>query len=200
MIEISYVYEDEPTYLVMLKMLEQFPSQFNMTNAIHCHGFGKIKKHITAYNNAAKLGYWFVITDLDRAECAPTLIHEWLPNGIHPHLIFRVAVREIESWLIADRENLASFFSISPNLVPSLPDTLPDPKQTVITLARKSKKRNIREGIPPVDTFASIGPGYNNELRNFIQNHWNIENALKHSPSFNKALQALRKIVEHEKE
>jgi hypothetical protein len=197
MIDITCVYEDEPTHLIILKMFEQFPDGFSEFCSIPCHGFSKIKRNILAYNNAAQFGYWFVITDLDRGECAPSLIKEWLPNGHNPKMLFRVAVREVESWLLADRENFATFFSISQALVPLLPDTISDPKQTVIALARKSRKRNIREGIPPIDKYATIGPGYNNEFRDFIQNHWDIENARSHSPSLEKTLRALGKLLEN---
>jgi hypothetical protein len=64
MIHLTCVYEDEPTHLVMLKMLEQFPGCFNESTSISCHGFGKIKKNIKAYNNAARYGYYFMLCEI----------------------------------------------------------------------------------------------------------------------------------------
>jgi hypothetical protein len=195
MIYITCVYEDEPTHHVMLKMFNQFHNSFSEGVSIFCNGFGKIKKNIMAYNKAAKYGYYFVITDLDNEGCAPSLIEKWLPANRNDQLLLRVAVHEIESWLLADRESFSSFFAISREIIPARPDTLADPKQTVISLAKKSRKRSIRNAFVPIDDHASIGPGYNLEFRNYIQNHWNIAVARKHSPSLEKAMIALSKIA-----
>jgi hypothetical protein len=180
----------------MLKMLKQFPGCFAESTSIPCHGFGKIKKNIKAYNNAAKHGYFFVVTDLDtKYTCAPLLIEDWLPVQRSDQLLFRVAVREVESWLLGDRKSFASFFSIGRGLVPSMPDTLKDPKHIVIELAKKSKKRSIRNAIVPRDNYASIGPGYNLAFQDYIRNYWNITTARQHSPSLDKAMRALNKIA-----
>jgi hypothetical protein len=169
MIYLTCVYEDELTHLAMLKMLEQFPGCFSESVSIPCYGFGKIKRNIKAYNNAARYGYYFIVTDLDtKYECAPLLIEDWLSVQRNDQLLFRVAVREVESWLLGDRKNFSTFFSISRKLVPSMPDTLEDPKNTVISLARKSKKRSIREAVVPRDDYASIGPGYNFVFQDYI--------------------------------
>jgi len=66
MIYCTSVYEDEITHQVMLKIYESFQGDFTEFKAIHCHGKGKIKKQINAYNNAAQHGYYFVIVDLDK--------------------------------------------------------------------------------------------------------------------------------------
>jgi hypothetical protein len=198
MIYFTCVYEDEPTHLIMQKIFEQFPGCFAESTSIHCHGFGKIKKNIRAYNHAAKHGYYFVITDLDsNYGCAPLLINEWLPVQRNDQLIFRVAVREIESWLLADKKSFAAFFSVSHDLILSEPDTITDPKYAVIALAKRSKKRSIREAIVPIDNYASIGPGYNLVFQDYIQNHWDIAAARQHSPSLDKALLALGRIEKY---
>jgi hypothetical protein len=196
MIYLTCVYEDDPTHLAMVKMLKQFPGCFFESVSIPCHGFGKIKKNIRAYNNAARYGCYFVITDLDRKyDCAPLLIDDWLPDQRNDQLIFRVAVREIESWFLADRKGFAAFFSVSRELIPPKPDAAADPKLTVISLARGSKKRSIREAVVPVDDYASIGPGYNLVFQDYIQNYWDIAAARQHSPSLDRALRALGRIA-----
>ena len=196
MIYLTSVFEDEITHQVMLKMYDFFQGYFKESRAISCKGNGKIKRQINAYNMAAKHGYYFIITDLDDDfNCAPSLIRDWFPGQLNKQLLFRVAVHEIESWLLADRENFASFFSVSHDLVPVKPDNESDPKSTVIALARKSRKREIRESIIPVDDYASIGPGYNIQFQFFIQNKWNIDSARKNSPSLDKAIIMLGKIA-----
>jgi hypothetical protein len=151
MIYFTSVYDDEITHQVMLKIYEFFQGCFSESKAIPCRGNGKIKKQINAYNRAAEHGYYFVITDLDNYDCAPSLRKNWLSVKPHNQLLFRVAVHEVESWLLADRENFASFFSISQNLVPLNPDNEADPKGTIITKNKKSRKKEIREAIVPVD-------------------------------------------------
>ena len=196
MIYCTSVYEDEITHQIMLTIYNFFQGYFSELRAIPCHGSGKIKKQIKEYNYAAQYGYFFVITDLDDGyECAPLLISDWLPGQHTDQLLFRVAVHEIESWLLADRENFASFFSISQHLVPLQPDNEMDPKRIVISLAKRSKKREIREAIVPIDDYASIGPGYNTQFQNFIQNIWDIDSARKNSPSLDKAIKSLERIA-----
>ena len=196
MIYFTSVYEDEPTHQVMLKLYESFQGYFAESVAIPCRGKGKIKKQIGAYNNAAKYGYYFVIADLDTEyKCASSLIQDWLPGRRASQLLFRVAVREVESWLLADRENFAAFFSVSKQLIPLNPDSETDPKRTVIALAKKSRKRDIREDIVPIDDYAAIGPGYNIQLQSFIQNVWNIDSARKNSQSLDRAVKSLEKMA-----
>jgi hypothetical protein len=197
MIYITCVYEDEPSHQAMLKMLSCFPDDYTESAAIPCHGFGKIRKNIVAYNLAARHGHYFVLTDLDAAyKCAQDLINQWLPYERSPQLIFRIAIHEIESWFLADRDSFASFFSVSKARLPLSADTLPDPKQTVFNLVRRSRKRQIREAILPIDKDARIGPGYNTEFCDFIQNYWNIERARLLSPSLDKAMAALEKMTQ----
>ena len=200
MIYCTSVYEDEPTHQVMLRLYQFFQGCITESNAIPCRGNGKIKKQIRAYNTAAKYGYYFIITDLDTTyQCAPSLIKDWLPEQGSSQLLFRVAVHEIESWLLADRGNFAAFFSISQKLVPLNPDSEADPKRTVISLAKRSRKREIREAIVPIDNYVSIGPGYNMQFQNFIQNIWNIDSARKNSQSLDRAIRSLEKITRREK-
>ena len=196
MIYITSIYEDAVTHQVILKIYDHL-GVFTEYRAIPCNGKGKIKKQIKAYNNAAQYGYYFIIADLDNEyDCAPLLINDWLPDTRSKRLLFRIAVHEVESWLLADRENFAAFFSINKKLIPQEPDNIMDPKLTVISLAKKSRKREIRDAIVPVDSYASIGPEYNNKLQNFVYSFWDINSARKYSPSLNKAVKSLEKIIE----
>ncbi|MCL2479675.1 MAG: DUF4276 family protein, partial [Treponema sp.] len=173
---------------------------FSESMTIPCRGKGKIKKNINGFNNAAKNSYFFVITDLDNEyQCAPSLVQDWLSNKPVSQLLFRVAVHEIESWLLADRENLATFFSISKQIIPLNPDNEVDPKRTLISLAKRSRKRDIREAIVPIDDYANIGPEYNIKLQSYIQNTWNIGSARRNSPSLDGAIKSLEKIACWEK-
>ena len=82
-----------------------------------------LRKLINGYNQAAHFPPWVVLVDLDRDnDCAPDLKAEWLPEPA-PHMCFRVAVRAVEVWLLADRESLAKFLSVNISQLPLHPET-----------------------------------------------------------------------------
>jgi len=196
MIYFYCVYEDALTWAVIQKLLVQYPEHFQIQGNIPCGGFGRIRKKIKAYNNAAKNNYFFIITDLDDDECAPTLLKEWLPEGPNQKMLFRVAVREIEAWLLADRENFAKFIGVSKDLITMKPDDISDPKNEIISLVRRKSRRSLRNDIVPVNQHDQHGFGYNAQLGDFVNNHWDITNASKYSPSLEKAVKALQKLTE----
>lgn len=67
-------------------------------------------------------------------ECPPAVVTAWLPQP-STNLLLRVVVPMIESWLLADREGLAAFLGVSPALLPTMPETLINPKQALVNLA-----------------------------------------------------------------
>jgi hypothetical protein len=72
------------------------------------------------------------LVDLDRdVECAPPLCEKWVPQP-GPYLCFRVAVREVEAWLMADSESLASFLKVARHRVPPHPEQLLEPKTEMV--------------------------------------------------------------------
>jgi hypothetical protein len=81
-----------------------------------------LRKRIGGYDAAAQHAPWLVVVDLDdECACEPELVHAWLPaRAIDMRL--RVAVRQIESWLLADRAAAAKFFSVAQSHVPADPD------------------------------------------------------------------------------
>jgi hypothetical protein len=101
-----------------------------------------------------------------------------------------VAVREVESWLLADREGFAQFLGINDVLVPDQPDKVADPKQTLINLARRSRRRALKQSIVPRPGSTAIqGPDYNGCLGDFVRSQWNSNAAKDRSPSLNRAWQ-----------
>jgi len=133
-----------------------------------------------------------VLTDLDMGECAPTLLNEWLLVPAHHNLLFRVAVREVESWVLADRDRFAKFIGIRKTLVPVNADAIDDPKSCLINLTRKSRKRNLREDIVPIEgSTAKQGPDYNGRLISFVEEFWNPYEAMHNSPSLERAIKAV---------
>ncbi|MEP0859270.1 hypothetical protein [Trichocoleus sp. DQ-U1] len=191
-IPINLVVEDALSEAVLKEMLKQSQRPFSVGNCLHGRGNGYIKKNISGLNHGAKGMPYLVLTDLDNAECPLSLISSWLPQPRHPNLIFRVAIKEVEAWLLAHREAFAEFLNISVNLIPGDVDEIPDPKQLLINLARKSKKRNLRDAIvPDSNSTAKIGKDYNGQLIQFVQQNWQVEPAQASSGSLQRAMNAL---------
>ncbi len=161
-------------------------------------GFGQLKKMAPKLvQMCGKAGLFaFVMTDLDRDECAPSLIRCWF--SINPplpdSLIFCVAVREVEAWLLADRDNLADFLGIAKTNFSAEPENLDYPKRHLLDVIRsKGRKRFHRDMLPKGN--AHIGPEYNRVLCDFVENHWSIDKAQQCSPSLQRTVNALRRIA-----
>jgi hypothetical protein len=91
-----------------------------------------------------------LMTDLDHVECAPVLIDDWC--GRHPlpkNMLFRVAVREVEAWLLADREGFSKYSGVPVEKIPRNPESLDDPKQMLMKLIRRYGYRKIKVEVLP---------------------------------------------------
>lgn len=190
-IPINLVVEDNLSEAVIQRILNESSSRFAVGYSYGRGGYGYIKQKVQAFNNAAKGTPFLVLSDLEDG-CAPTQVKAWLPVPRHNNLIFRIAVREIESWLLADRTGFASFLNIKKELIPENVDGIDDPKRLVINLARRSRKRTLREAIVPIpNSTARVGTDYNGQLSSFVLKAWNIEEAIKHSDSLRRTVEAL---------
>jgi hypothetical protein len=119
-------------------------------------------------------------------------MNNWIKFKINKNFIFRIAVREVESWVMADREGLSEYFNVSVVNFPRKPDEVDDPKKKIIQLASRSRKRTIKEDIVPINCNASIGPNYNACLSYFVYKKWDIERAITNSESLKRAYNKLR--------
>jgi hypothetical protein len=186
--------EDKVHEAILQRIVDFAQGRFQVANCYRHGGYGYLKKSIAGFHAASKQTQtpFFVLTDLDDIECPASLIENWLPGERDPRLLFRVAVREAEAWLLADRKNFASYLRISEQKLPREPESLPDPKATLIELAKSSRIRKLREGIVPAKGMtAKQGPDYNGCLLPFIQSDWNLQEAAGRSRSLAKAIQRL---------
>jgi hypothetical protein len=190
-IPINLAIEDELSEAALRRILRGMPS-FAVGTAYRRGGNGYLKKTIGGWNSAAKGTPFLVLTDLDRYACPRKLISDWLRVRKHPNLLFRVAVREIESWLLADRTNLSRFLGIAERTVPANPDDLMDAKASLVVLGRKSRSGLIRDSISPRrGSTAKQGPAYNTCLSGFIRDHWDFRSASRNSPSLERTIDRL---------
>src|SRR5690348_4575985 len=161
--------------------------------AVDTKGVTQLKKNISRYIGLTHLHPVLCVADTDGG-CALRLRKEWLPRHAPNTFFLRLAVTESESWLLADAAGFAQFMDIAPNRIPSDPDDLPDPKRTVLTLARRSRRREIRQEIISSRDPSKPGSGYNLHLGNFVANHWRPNVAANASRSLARAIQRLREI------
>ncbi len=177
-------------------MLEHVDKDFTVGRVFNNHGNSQLKKKVKSYNHAAASGTPFVIlTDLDEQECPLMLIDDWFESGLRQrNLIFRIAVREVEACLLADRKGFARFLGVRYEMVPDAVETIKDPKRSLFEVVQRSRYRLVKEDILP-NSGAHIGRGYNSRLCAFVNNQWNIKVARSASESLDRAIRALEKFI-----
>ena len=161
------------------------------------NGKHELRQKIDGYNNAARYAPWVVLVDLDHdADCAPPLRDEWLPDPA-PNLCFRIAVREVEAWLMADPRTLARYLSVGPGKIVAEPEKLDRPKDTMVDLARRSRQMEIRKDMVPREKSGRrVGPAYASRLIEYVQQHWQPEVAAVRSESLQRAINCLQWLIE----
>lgn len=156
-------------------------------------GITNIKRDMPKYRNACKVVPHCILVDLDQVPCAPNLLTQWNLSDATPGLLFRVAVREAEAWLLADRSGFASFSGVPTSKLPIDPESVVDPKRTLINIVRNSRNRRLAtELVPKQGSRVSIGPLYNERLSHFVRTQWNVETAADVAPSLSKMIGRLR--------
>ena len=192
-IHLTLAVEHVLSEVIARKLIEQTQKNYWVTQCLRKGGFGYLKSKINAFNKAAGGVSFFVLTDQDSInECPPDKIANWLNQPCNPNLIFCIAVMEVESWVIADREAFARFLSISLTRIPQDTDSILDPKEFLISLARKSRSSRLRADlVPPHGATSKQGPNYNNQLARFVRENWDARSARDNSKSLNRAFMRL---------
>ena len=147
------------------------------------------------FNEAARRIPWFALCDLDREECAPVRLHRYLPNPARG-MCFRIAVRSVEAWFLADREGIARFLRVAKGSVPAAPEEESDPKSRLVALARRSRNKAVREGLAPAaGDRRSVGPEYALMVGEFARDHWSPERAADRAPSLQRTIERCRRFA-----
>jgi hypothetical protein len=188
--------EDKLSVSVALKLLECTAINLDSLIVLPTSGNGYLKIRLDNFCEAARNGQRvFILTDLDKISCPPMLLTKWFSNtkwvveqASLKRLLFRVVVREIEAWIMADREGFAQLLGISCNKIQRNIEDIGDPKNYLFKLA-KIANRNVRqELLIEKRGVASRGPGYDELLTYFVSNHWCPVRASENSPSLKKAI------------
>ena len=159
-------------------------------------GKGEVLRRLPGYNHAARNvpgDRWLVMCDLDRQGCAPELIRTVLPERSE-RMCFRVAVRSVESWLLADPQ-LKDVLRLRSGRLPANPDAEEHPKSTLRALARRSRSRSIVRDVAGVAGRHAPGPKYDAFLGTFARTKWDPRLAAAHSDSLARALMAIEQLA-----
>lgn len=179
------------------KLMRSLGISLEGATLIDTHGRGGFWQRAPKYEEMARHnGPVFGLTDLDRDECAPRLLAAKLRHFPHARNALRIAVRALESWMLADRNAIAGFMRVSGRRIPPDPDALDDPKIELVNVARHSKRRSIRaDMVPQQGKSGKVGAGYEPRMREFIVNAWEPRRAAINSPSLRKAIAAVQRVT-----
>ena len=176
--------EDALSNAVSTKILKHFGIEIVHTIPNIYQGNSYLQRRAPELNrSAARPPYIFMLTDLDSPQnCPPQLIQSWIRAPLDSGFFLRVAVMEVESWIMADRSALARFLSIPVRRIPSNTDDIDNPKEFLVSLARRSNRRRLRDQLVPAPraTTARVGPEYNSRFSEFVRTHWDLERAALH--------------------
>lgn len=187
--------EDALSEAIATKLLQQLGWEVSLH--LGRKGKGYLRKRAQELNKTARGMPVLMLTDQDSPhDCPPQLIQSWIQGDQHPNFLLRVAVMEVESWILADRRGFANFLSIPLHRIPEQTDTISQPKEFLISLARLSRKTLLRNELVPLPGGTSVvGPAYNSRLGEFVRMHWELERAATVSYSLARTLNRLRRFT-----
>ncbi len=138
-----------------------------------------------------------VVTDLDHFPCPPSLRDFWFQRTKIDHLpdclIFSVACREAEAWVLGDSDGVANLLGLRKGRISSEPELYLDPKKEIVALAHEGRRR--RNELCPLGS-AKVGPGYNRIICGFVEKDWDILAASRVCPSLQRAVTRLTELKE----
>lgn len=185
--------EDELSEAVIERLVRDSATPWMITVRMRENGNGYLRRKLEGLLRTANRVPVCLLTDLDRMPCPPGLIRDWLGGRALPaEMRFRVAVREVEAWLLADREGLSNFLGIAEDRLPEIPEILDDPKRELLNLVKKFGSRALKaELLPAFNARAKVGLGYNATLSAFVRDAWNPQRAASRSESLARAMMRL---------
>lgn len=179
---IAIATEDELSENVGIRLVKDAGLSISM--ALRKNGNGYLRKSIDNFIAMSNRHPVLVITDLDRIESPERLTEQWFQNRSCPDgLLFHVAIREVEAWLLADHMGIKELLGAKIGKLPSDPELLPDPKAYLLSLAARAP-RDLRDDlVAERNSMASQGFGYNSILGSFVNTLWQPIRAAERSRS-----------------
>jgi hypothetical protein len=188
--------EDELSEAVAVHLVRAFADDGAIGLLLRKNGNGYLRTRLPNFRQMAQREPVFVLTDLDDAHCPLALLNNWgLQQPTPSNLMLRVAVREIEAWLLADRAGIADFLGISAALIPTDPELILDPKRFILNIAKRARRDVRSDLIVAKGAVASQGLGYNKALIHFVRDQWNFDQARQRSHSLQRAINRLTELL-----
>jgi hypothetical protein len=187
MIPISVATEDELSEAIALRLISELKRPHRVIHKLGRKGNGYLRTKMDSWCQMAEHQVMMVLTDLDRSNCLVEFRDKWLAHRpLPPSLVFRIAVREVESWALADHQAMRELVG-KKGVLPTAPDELPDPKQALLGLGSTAPKSVRDDLIKSNDGQLRQGLGYNARLTHWINTVWCPERAAERSPSLARA-------------
>lgn len=195
MMPMALATEDVLSEAIGLRLLRELPVPVTPGLLLRKDGFGYLRSGMNNWRQLAQRQTVLILTDLDQVACPVALRADWLGNKPAPvNLMLRIAVREVESWVLADHEAMRKLIGQKGTLPPA-PDTLPDPKQHFLKLAKLAAKPVRQDLLKETGAVASQGIGYNHRLTAWIRSDWSPERAAQRSPSLQRTRMRLNELA-----
>jgi len=184
--------EDKLSQSVGLRLLNEVGLESTQVQILGREGNGYLRKKLKSWIDLAQRNRVVLITDLDRQRCPASLRQNWSEGIDFPEtFLLRVAVREIESWLLADHDAIRSMIGRSGKL-PDNPDLLPDPKQWLLSLALSAPRRIRIDLVQETTDSLKQGFGYSNHLCDFVEKRWVPIRASNRSESLRRSIRRIK--------
>ena len=130
MMPVALATEDILSEAIGLRLLAELPVPVTPNLLLRKDGFGYLRSGMNNWRQLAQHQTVLVLTDLDQIAYPVALRADWLGNKPAPAgLLLRIAVREVEAWVLADHEAMRKLMEKKGALPPE-PDSLPDPQAT----------------------------------------------------------------------
>lgn len=181
--------EDPLSEAVADRLVLEIGSGLQVAVRMGRQGNGYLRKKLPELIRLAYKVPVFLLTDLDRCQCPIALITSWDSQSTFPAtMLFRVAVRETEAWLLADREGFSAFSGVASSKIPPFPETLDDPKRELLNLVSRYGRKSIKQEILPAEgAMAKVSSGYNSTLSAFVKETWDPARAATRADSLARA-------------
>lgn len=197
---VTVAVEDQLSLSVAERLIGGYVPRAEITQVMVLGGINNIKGRMRDLVQIAWLqDMVLVLADMDSPRgCPPDLVSELYGElTIAPNMLIRIAMLEIESWILSDREGIARWLEISLNAVPRNPESLNDPKRSLVQLAARSRNRRLREAIAPRRVLGTSRTGreYNQTVGDFVARLWNLDAARLSAPSLDRAITRIYELV-----
>ncbi len=195
--EFKIAFEDALQKSVILKIFNSMPIKINISGQFSKGGNGYLRSNLKTFVNISNRVPFFLLTDLDNKNCPIALMESWGYNSPSKNFIFRIAVKEVESWLLADHQGVKSLFGdrIS-NKLHSNCDSIDNPKEYFLDLAKKAPKEVRNSLIKKEGAVCSQALGYNAMLERFVRDTWCPNRASENSKSLGRTINRLKSFIE----